>query len=594
MLVVALVVLVVGGIGLLFAVDVDPAVPRVDDPAAAGDASTVRERATASVRSGDLSRSLAPGTQEAAAAALADAPVVFVRATVDVDRSRVQASQRIVLRNTSDRPLRDIKMSVLAPAVGSTFTALAATVDGGGTAVRSEDDGRILVLPLRAPLQPGDDAVVELAFRLVPRAIDEDASVANLVGGDTDDRITLQVRRDRLWQLLDWWPRPLRLDGTGWRTQTAPADVADFSGTPSLVHVTVDTPSDWKVALGGLVTDTSVDGEVRTSRSVTAGGRTTGLLMLRNGVTSERRRGSFRMNGFALDSFTPAVDDVLGQGLLAQASLSTQLAPAPWSTTMLAFAPLQGPRKLLVADNFVLMDQDYLLEVPSTEGPGVQASEYRQAVFEGVAGCWWGGLLDVDAASAMTLRDGLRRWSGSSVWSDAVTTGTDPAAGLFAATQALARPFREARAAGQDDLVALQPSDSLAAPSAWQVVDAKGGYVAPALASAVDPAMADVPVALVNGPIRDGFARMFTSRWGRADEASLRSAFTTAPTKAPTIDATASQWLRERLGDVQIGRRDGEGSLAAFTNANEWSARIPSGTTFDRDPATVPAAGEGW
>lgn len=577
-------VVVLGGVAALaLMLAQGPGRPRLDFDDARGDAAEVQSRVDASIRGGELSQSLAPGRGDDVAARLEGAPAIFVSVAADPDADvPLQASQRIVFTNTAAVDLDDVRLHVLAPAVGAELDVIRASA--GGRSTTPCVDGTSLVMALPEPLAPGDATVVDLSWDLVPTRVSEqeNPNPADILRSGERSQFVAQLVRRNLMYLFDWYPRPEPLAADGWRPLAVDPEIADTHGPATSVELEVTAAEDWHVVAGGTRVRDSAGSGVASARFVLAGSRVSPLMLQRNTVVRTVSRGDYRGIGFGLDTLGPAVEDAAGQALAAKAVMSQATGSPYWRDVVVVSLVFGGAAQSFVADNVVFIRQDVLARGAPGLGPGTQPSDYRQAAFEGSSAEWWGGVVDIDATARPAFRSGLRRSAAAVVWRG---VGGDDIGRL--ATAEAARRYRVARAAGNPDVAADLVASGYATPSARDIADAKAMLVYQALAVA---SAGNVPAAW------DATLETFgaLARASELDVDAVSRAGADVGIDAVRSESLASTWLTRTDGDATIGRADGQGTIPYFSDGAAADAAAGAAPTVPLDVDAVPASGPGW
>lgn len=582
---IVLAVVVVGAAAALLTLGQGPGRPRITSPDAGGSAEEIRDRVGESMRRGPLSESLAPGQGEAAAARLADAPAVFLSVAVDPDaETPLRAEQRIVVTNTSGVELAEVRLHLLAPAVGSRTRLLSARA--GGHDVEARTEATTVTLPLRDPLPAGAATIVDLSWDMTPARLaeSEELSPAELLGpaAAAKSEFQPQLLRGNLMYLFDWYPRPQPLGPDGWEPLDVDPLLADTHGPATTVEMEVHAPADWQIVAGGTRTSTQVQGASATARFVLAGSRTSPLMLQRNSVERVVSKGVYRGIGVGLDTFAPAVEDAAAQALVAKAVMSQATASPFWRDVVVVGLAFGGEAPYFVADNVVFVRQDLLARGVPGLGPNTQPSEYRQAAYEGSTAEWWGGVVDLDATALPALRAGVRASSAAMVWRAA---GGDAVGRV--ATAAAARDYRVARSGGTPDVPADLGHAGYPSAGLLDVAAAKAFLVYQALAVA----------ATVDGPAAwDGCLAVMgaLSRAERLDVDAVADAGIGAGLTSERAADLARAWLAGTEGDATIGRADGQGSIVYFTDGAAADTAAGASPVVPLDLEGVEGAGPGW
>lgn len=580
---VVLAVVAVGALAALLTLGQGPGRPRITFPDADGAADDVRLQVSESVRGGTLSESLAPGRGDETAARLADAPAIFLSVAVDPDAATpVKATQRIVVTNTSDTDLTDVRLHVLAPAVGADLRLVSAEVGGHG--VEAHTEATTMTLPLRDPLATGAATIVDLSWDLTPARLaePEDLNPAEVLGPGAKSAFQPQLVRRNLMYLFDWYPRPEPLGPRGWEPLHVDPLLADTHGPATNVELEVSSAGDWQVAAGGSRTSDEGAGATATRRFVLAGSRVAPLVLQRNSVERVVSKGAYRGVGVGLDTFGPAVEDAAGQALAAKAAMSQATGAPFWRDVTVVGLAFGGDATYFVADNVVFIRQDVLARGVPGLGPNTQPSEYRQAAFEGSTAEWWGGVVDVDATTLPALRAGVRASSAALAWR---ACGGDAVGRVATATAA--RRYRVARSAGAPDVPADLPATGYAAVGQRDVAAAKGFLVYQGLAVELTE---DGPAAW--GGSLAAFGAL--SRAAMLDVDAVAAAGTGAGLAPARADVLARTWLQGTAGDVTIGRVDGQGSIVYFTDGAAADTAAGANPVVPLDLDAVQGAGPGW
>ncbi|MCC7076677.1 MAG: hypothetical protein IT198_06085 [Acidimicrobiia bacterium] len=588
----ALGILLLGLGGLLLTLGRGGSPPRIRFETGQGTAEEIRRATLDEVATGAYAAAVAPGRAGEVAAALATAPIYHVTAYY-TPLEEVLASSRVAFVNTSDRPLGDIRFGVLAPAVDARMDVRSVTVDGRARPFRLR--GTTLVVDVADSIEPGAEAVVDIEFVLHPRVLEVADAPTEAITGEPDTRITLIFERKGLLILVDWYPRLYALGSDGWMEQPAVPDAVDFSGPAGVVALDLDVPADWKVlAAGHMLEKTSRGGRSRT-RHVLPGARALSLTAMPNAVEVNANRGEYGVTGLALSSFVAQAEAAAADTLTAKAALSSYTSPPVWRDTKVGAVALRGPYKSIVVDDLILVEQSQLQSLPSERGPGTAEGGVRTLLFEGAAAEWWGGIRDIDGLDAPGLRDGVRNWAASGVWSVISQNGD---ARRLATSTGLAPLYREGRDAGTPDTAAATSWAHLdGLLTALAIVTAKAGLMHPALATLVRPPPA--PPATAAAEVSDaalaGLAAgdLFTPVGGD----DVRDAYVDVAAGfgvgRDAVEAVFTRWYDELHGDEDIGREAGEGTLVAWTDPGAASPFV-SANTFPADPSAVPASGRGW
>lgn len=580
---IVVVVVAAGAVALLLILGQGPGRPRLDFDDARGSADDIRAKVAASIRDGELSASLAPGRGDDAADRLDGAPAIFLSVVADPDADvPLKATQRIVVTNTAAVDLDDVRLHVLAPAIGAELNVLAASAGGRSTTARIE--GTTLVVALPAPLAPGDAAVVDLSWDLIPTRVteSENPNPADVLRPGGQSRFVAQLVRRNLMYLFDWYPRPEPLAAGGWQPLQVDPEIADTHGPATSVELEVTRAPDWHVAAGGTRVRDATGAEVAAARYVLAGSRVAPLVVQRNTVELTVTRGVYHGIGVGLDTYGPAVEDAAGQALAAKAVMSQATGSPYWRDVVVVGLVFGGDAKYFVADNVVFVRQDVLARGAPGLGPGTQPSDYRQAAFEGSCAEWWGGVVDVDATAQPAFRTGVRRSAAAVVWRG---IGGDGIGRL--ATADAARRYRVARAGGTPDTPADLRAAGYPTPGARDVADAKATLVYQALAVAAagnDPAAWDATLAT--------FGALAAAP--QLDIAAVAKAGAGAGVDGARASSLATSWLAGTDGDATIGRTDGLGTIPYFTDGAAADAAAGTSPAVVLDLAAVPTAGPGW
>jgi len=576
---------VLGAFGIWATIGAGPGPPRLSFDEARGSAAEVRAQVQRSIREGSLSTSLAPGIADAVADELATAPAVFLAAALDPEDQSwpVVATERVLITNTTRSDLADVRMHVLAPAAEGEIEIAGAKVDGQGVPTRIE--GTTLVVGVRHPLPPEGSALVELAWRLRPKELVESANLspADVLSNPKDSStFSPQLVRRNLMYLFDWYPRPLPLGDGGWEPLETDPLIADTAGPQGTLMVDLDHPDDWGVAASGARVDQGrADGRAH-ERYVLAGSRCGGLVLQRNTVERQVRKGDFVATGFGLDRFGPAVADAAANALFAKAVLSEQAGRTRWRQVSVVGLVFAGDAPMFVADDTVFVRQDVLAKGAPAQGPNTEESDYREAAFEGASAEWWGGAAEVDATRHVFLRSGFRRFSAALVWR---AVGGDSAAREI--SSASARRFRDSRLTGTADVPADVASGVYTALPQQAIAGSKTALVELALASARD---GDGPAAFDGA--RDLFAA--TSTQGRLDAGAIGDGAVQSGLAPERASAMVESWLRGTDGDVTIGLADGAGTIPFWTNGTAAVAAAGNRERYPIDLDAAEGAGPGW
>jgi hypothetical protein len=187
-------------------------------------------------------------------------PSYEIAVTLDADRSRLHARETIVLWNRSAAALDRLELHLHANAYrdGNTQfardrrrltafedprTAAPSTRSGGGidvrdvridsTAVAFSATGTVLRVPLAAPLQPGEKAVLEIAFDVrIPRFV---------------DRLAV---RDGNFVIGAWFPKLAVFDDNGWHASER-RGLGEFYSDAGDYRVRITVPSGFVVGATG-------------------------------------------------------------------------------------------------------------------------------------------------------------------------------------------------------------------------------------------------------------------------------------------------------------------------------------------------------
>ncbi len=593
LLTIAVVAIVGGVIGMVVVLPSPAGTPRLAFDDIAGSPSQTRVNVLASTENGAVSTSLAPGLGGEAAVGLADAPLYFLSAYADIDIEAAPAmleefsvTEQVVFKNTSDVKLTDARLRVVGEVAGSELELLEVGGAGDSATLR----GSSMIVELSSPLEPGEEAVLDLSFRVRPPALAQPGDIGDIITdpGTGGDFGTVALTRANLVYMLDWYPRLERLGPDGWVVASTDDEARDFSGPAGVVQFDIDLPDDWFISAGGtMLRDETARGRTK-QRYVLAGSRALPFVAMRNGVEVDESIGEFRASGLSLDTFGFTLTDATRQALYAQAVLSDEFASNMWRDTAIVGLALGAGSDTIVADNMVLIDQDLLAKAVPNGAAGASGAEYRTHVFEGVAAQWWGGRTDIDADALPAYDEGLRQWSSALVWR---RIGDDPLMRI-ATSNDIAKQYRSARDGGIADMPASLRHGDYESSQAIELAAAKVALAQPAvaleLAGTSDFGLAYESVG------RDALRELVSEMFGDIDEAALIDAYTQASgIDAETVRSILSSWLTESSGDAQIGSTNGAGSIPEFTDTSSAADELPS-RPWIANFRTVKGFGPGW
>jgi aminopeptidase N len=261
-----------------------------------------------------------------------------------------------------------------------------------------EADDTVMRLPLAPPLQPGDQATIQLRFE----------TVIPVDSHGTYGIFTRDSQRGT-WVLADWYPIVAGYEpGRGWRVDP-PTDLGDptFSQA-ALYDVAITTSTDLTVVATGEDVEETAKGDATTRRFVSGPAREFTLVIDDDYVASSTvidgtRMTMFRNSGTGEDRAALALD-AAAQALAAYAS---RYGPYPYTELDIVETELAGALGVSWA-GIIFLDSSELLARPPVSD--LDAQRFVFTVAHEVGHQWWGGTIGVNSNDYPFLVEGLTNY----------------------------------------------------------------------------------------------------------------------------------------------------------------------------------------
>jgi hypothetical protein len=223
-------------------------------------------------------------------AGLADRPGYEIWAEVDAGAWTVSGRQRVVYTNRRDSALDELFFCLYANAApfGGDMQVRDVTAAGQPAEVTYERERTALRVPLPAPLAPGAQTQIEMAFSVRVPQLDE-------------NRFGVLVYSKGILSLAGWYPALAVLDDAGWHLDVPAEQIGEAMYAESAlytVHLTM--PQDLIVAATGVQVEERADGEGRRTLTYRSGPSRTFYLSAAGYETNEEQAGETVVRSYYL------------------------------------------------------------------------------------------------------------------------------------------------------------------------------------------------------------------------------------------------------------------------------------------------------
>ncbi len=181
--------------------------------------------------------------------ALTGAPVYHIDVQIGEDPSLIVGQQQVRYTNQETIPLDSLYFHQFPNLLGGSMEISNVLVNG--TAVTPNDRTTVLEIPLAAPLQPGEQIVVQMDF-------------VTRVPLETGRNYGILAFVDDVLALPHFYPMVAVYDAAGWDTEPAPPDGDVTYADTSFFQVRLTAPVEQTIATAGIVTDRRVDNGAQT------------------------------------------------------------------------------------------------------------------------------------------------------------------------------------------------------------------------------------------------------------------------------------------------------------------------------------------
>lgn len=318
-----------------------------------------------------------------------------IQAAIDFEALTFEGRQSVTYINTEDTALDALYFRLL-PNGGSSYgdgslEIEQAAVNGQAVSVERSEDGLIAAVPLSAPLQPGEQTQVELAFRgEVPREFGGGYGIYNF--------------SDEVMTLAGWYPILAVFDADGWNLDPVSSIGDSVYSDIAYYQVSVQIPRDLLLVATGTVTETQENGDEITY--TLESGPVRDFFMALSPIF---KRQSAEVDGITVNSYYLPGSERGGRKALEVAIdslriFNQQFGPYPYTELDI----VQSPMRYAAGVEFpaIILIGDFLYDNPERDFFSIATSHE-------VAHQWWYNVVGNDVFDEPWLDEALTSYSSS-------------------------------------------------------------------------------------------------------------------------------------------------------------------------------------
>jgi hypothetical protein len=333
---------------------------------------------------------------------LPNASVYHIEFKIAEDIYHISGREEVRYTNEEDIPLDQVQLRLFPNILGGEIIVSNLTMDEQSVTPRLELQNSLLIVPLAAPLAPGQSAVLRMDFAItVPQSVELNYGVLSYF----DDVLTLAHA----------YPMIAVYDDEGWNSEIPPQSGDVTYADTSFFLVQITAPQDLKLVTSGHTLSSSKSGEMQTLHVASGPARDFYLAASPNYEELSQTFGEVTIRSYAPAQDKNGAEMALDVAARAIEDFSARYAPFPYtefdivSTPTLALG-IEYPGMIAITSRIYDVDQDYR---------GAPASVYMEStVAHEVGHQWFYGLVGDDQLDEPWLDESLTQFATLQYFAD--------------------------------------------------------------------------------------------------------------------------------------------------------------------------------
>ena len=261
---------------------------------------------------------------------LPGASVYHIDLEIADDYASVQGTLAVRYTNQETRPLGEIYFRLFANAIGGRAAVSAIQVDGQSVEPAYESQNTALRVPLAAPLQPGRQVVIQMAFTVqIPKELGGSYGLLSYMEG--------VLALDSIYPSI-----PAYDDGTGWYAQAPPPNADLTYSDVSFYLVRVTAPAKLKLATSGIETSRASQGARQVVTFAAGPARDFYIAASENYFVVSDTVGETKVNSYAPPERAEAARQALRHAVNAIQKLGARFGAYPYTEFDVAAIPMSA------------------------------------------------------------------------------------------------------------------------------------------------------------------------------------------------------------------------------------------------------------
>jgi hypothetical protein len=283
---------------------------------------------------------------------LANASVYHIQYEIDASVAALQGKQQVRYTNAESTALSDIRFRLFPNLLGGAMQVSDVSVDGQHVDPGYSLGNSLMIVTLPRPLQPGEQALIEMSFRvIIPRSVELNYGVLAYVDG--------------ILALAHAYPMIPVYDKEGWNAEI-PSQDGDLTFTDvSFFIVQVTAPAELQLVAIGREVERKTSGGKQVVTYAAGPVRDFYLAASAGYQAITNKVGETTINFYTTDSNLFAAREALGYAAQALQDFSRRYAPYPYTELDLVATPtlalgIEYPGMIAVTSRIVSPGQDHL------------------------------------------------------------------------------------------------------------------------------------------------------------------------------------------------------------------------------------------